>query len=282
VSELLRKRGHKMSAEVTLITKFGIDPLMSKRIFLDEQGALQSDGSQCLMIQGEAERVLAGTPGKLAEIISQCPSHSAISLGVLKDGLPSSISITVPRNLKDNPGAITRSRDYIDYRPGVPGWVLIDFDTKGLPTEIAARIEQAGGMWDALLGVASGLSRAARVSRASTSSGLFRSDTGTPVSGSNGTHHYLLLQDGSNPVTSPPGRCLACGDREYGYDPLAPYGVEPTGHAWLHSRCWEAWHAARKREAAAALKAMGVDRHNGMKGGPGHGESAATTGMRTW
>jgi hypothetical protein len=85
-----------------------------------------------------------------------------------------------------------------------------------------------------------------------------------------------------NPVTSPPGRCLACGDREYGYDPLAPYGVEPTGHAWLHSRCWEAWHAARKREAAAALKAMGVDRRNGMKGGPGHGESAASTGMRTW
>jgi hypothetical protein len=62
-----------MSAEVTLITKFGIDPLMSKRIFLDEQGALQSDGSQCLMIQGEAERVLAGTPGKLAEIIFSMP-----------------------------------------------------------------------------------------------------------------------------------------------------------------------------------------------------------------
>jgi hypothetical protein len=188
----------KALAEVTLVRKCGIDPLMSKRIFLDEQGALQSDGSQCLMIQGKAERVAAGTPGKLAEIISQCPSHSAISLGVLKDGLPSSLSITVPRNLKDNPGAITRSRDYIDYRPGVPGWVLIDFDTKGLPTEIAARIEQAGGMWNALLRVASGLSRAARVSRASTSSGLFRSDTGTPVPGSNGTHHYLLLQDGSD------------------------------------------------------------------------------------
>ena len=74
------------------------------------------------------------------------------------------------------------------------------------------------------------------------------------------------------PARSAPGRCVACGDREYGYDPLLPYGVEPTGHAWLHSRCWEAWHAARKREAAAALKAMGVDRRNGMKGGPGHGE----------
>ena len=28
---------------------------------------------------------------------------------------------------------------------------------------------------------------------------------------------------------------LPVGDREYGYDPLVPYGVEPAGHAWLHS-----------------------------------------------
>jgi hypothetical protein len=78
-----------------------------------------------------------------------------------------------------------------------------------------------------------------------------------------------------NPITSPPGRCLACGDREYGYDPLLAYGVEPTGHAWLHSRCWEAWHAARKSEAAAALKVMRVGKadRNGMKGGPGQGGS---------
>jgi hypothetical protein len=59
-----------------------------------------------------------------------------------------------------------------------------------------------------------------------------------------------------NPARSPPGRCLGCGDHEHGHDPLLPYGVEPTGYAWLHSRCWQAWHAARKREAVAALKAM--------------------------
>jgi hypothetical protein len=79
----------------------------------------------------------------------------------------------------------------------------------------------------------------------------------------------MAAQMGNSPMNEQ-GRI--CGDREYGYDPLLPYGVEPTGHAWLHSRCWEAWHAARKGEAAAALKAMGVDRRNGMKGGPGHGE----------
>jgi hypothetical protein len=73
-----------------------------------------------------------------------------------------------------------------------------------------------------------------------------------------------------NPARSAPGLCLACGDREYGYDPLVPYGVEPTGHAWLHSRCWEAWHAARKGEAVAALRAMGIGKtdSDGMKGGP--------------
>jgi hypothetical protein len=61
-----------------------------------------------------------------------------------------------------------------------------------------------------------------------------------------------------NPVASIAGCCLGCGGGHHAHDPLLPYGIEPTGHAWLHSRCWEAWHAARKREAAAALKAMGV------------------------
>jgi hypothetical protein len=61
-----------------------------------------------------------------------------------------------------------------------------------------------------------------------------------------------------NPERSPPGRCLDCGGRDYAHDPLLPYGVEPTGHAWLHSRCWPAWYEARKAKAVAALKAMGI------------------------
>ena len=49
-----------------------------------------------------------------------------------------------------------------------------------------------------------------------------------------------------NPERSPAGRCLGCGDREHAHDPLLPYGTEPNGHVWLHSRCWPAWYAARK------------------------------------
>ena len=50
-----------------------------------------------------------------------------------------------------------------------------------MPTEVAARIEAMGGVWSALTTVAPGLKGAARVSRASTSSGLFREDTGEQI-----------------------------------------------------------------------------------------------------
>jgi len=61
-----------------------------------------------------------------------------------------------------------------------------------------------------------------------------------------------------NPVCSPPGRCLGCGAGEHAHDPLLPFGTEPTGHAWLHSRCWPAWYAGRKTEAVAAFSSMGI------------------------
>lgn len=61
-----------------------------------------------------------------------------------------------------------------------------------------------------------------------------------------------------NPVRSPPGRCLACGEAEHGQDPLLPFGIESAGHAWLHPRCWHAWHAGRRGEAIATLSTFGI------------------------
>ena len=61
-----------------------------------------------------------------------------------------------------------------------------------------------------------------------------------------------------NPVRSPPGRCVGCGGSERSHDKLLPFGAEQTGDAWLHSRCWPAWLAARKAAAVAALAAMGI------------------------
>lgn len=61
-----------------------------------------------------------------------------------------------------------------------------------------------------------------------------------------------------NPMRSRAGRCLGCGGGEHAHDALLPFGSEPTGHAWLHSRCWDAWHASRKAEAVAALATFGI------------------------
>jgi hypothetical protein len=64
-----------------------------------------------------------------------------------------------------------------------------------------------------------------------------------------------------NPVNSPPGRCLGCGGVDRSRDPLLPFGVESTGHAWLHSRCWPAWYADRKAQAIAGLATRGIVRN---------------------
>ena len=57
---------------------------------------------------------------------------------------------------------------------------------------------------------------------------------------------------------SPPGRCRACGGGDHVDEVLVPFGPEPTGHVWLHSRCLPAWHAGRTAEAVAALFELGI------------------------
>ena len=130
-----------MKPEITLIKKSGPNPVMSKRIFLDEQGKVCSDGSQCLMAQGTATRATAETAAELAEHIMACGPDQAIVLGALRADLPSPAQITTSAKSKDNSGAITRSRDFIDYCPGAPAWTLIDFDTKDMPANVATSIE---------------------------------------------------------------------------------------------------------------------------------------------
>jgi hypothetical protein len=61
-----------------------------------------------------------------------------------------------------------------------------------------------------------------------------------------------------NFVCSPQGRFFACGGDDHTHEPLLPFGIEPPGHVWVHSRCWPAWHADRKAKAISALLLMGI------------------------
>jgi hypothetical protein len=184
--------------QITLVDKRDTPALMSKHISLTNDGKLHSDGSKCLMVTGAAARAFARTASDMAGIVASCRSDQAIALGALRKDLSDPVQVTTKDRLDQNPGAIARAQGFIDYRPGIPAWALIDFDTKGMTREVSDRIDAAGGIWNALLTVAPELANAARVSRASTSAGLFRTDTAEPIPGSNGMHHYVLVRDGGD------------------------------------------------------------------------------------
>jgi hypothetical protein len=187
------------TVEITAFTKAG--GLLTKRISLAPDGTLRSDGSVCIMVSGSAKRKRFDDLAAFADHIVTMASHEAIALGALRDDLPDQAQITTKRGLNGTefrPDLIARTADNIIYRPDRPALVLIDIDTKGMPAHVRRKIEDIGGCWPALVSVLPELAKAGRVERASTSAGLFRTDTGEALSGSNGRHIYVMLEDGSD------------------------------------------------------------------------------------
>ena len=90
--------------------------------------------------------------------------------------------------------------------------------------------------------------------------GIIEFDGGLPRAEAEARPYACCVVDwlNHNPELSPTAQCLGCGGRNHVNDPLLPYGAEPPGHAWLHSRCWPAWYEARKVKAVSALTAMGI------------------------
>jgi hypothetical protein len=184
--------------EATVITK-AKGPL-TKRIWLDPEGSLHSDSSCCVMTYGAAKRWRGDGVQDLANVIAGLKSSNALTLGSLAPSLPEKVRITTARRLNGaaKPDLVTRTIGNFEFRPGMPGLALVDFDTKGMPAEVAARIAAAGGFWSALCSVLPTLTHVARVERASTSAGLYRADTGESLLGSIGAHVYLVTSDGAD------------------------------------------------------------------------------------
>ena len=67
-----------------------------------------------------------------------------------------------------------------------------------MPPAVAARIDELGGFWPALLTVLPELKDVARVMRRSTSAGLSRTDTGEQLPGSGRPAVYVMVQDGAD------------------------------------------------------------------------------------
>ena len=187
--------------EITRLTKAG-GPL-TKLIRLSDDGRINSDGSACVMSVGVAERAAIASVHALADLIGNLQPQDAIALGTLRHDLPERVQIVTKRRLDEmngstGPDVIARTADHIRYRPGAPAFMLLDYDTKGMPPAVADRINAAGGFWPALLNVLPELAHTARVTRRSTSAGLFREDTGEAIPGSNGVHVFVAIKDGAD------------------------------------------------------------------------------------
>jgi len=57
---------------------------------------------------------------------------------------------------------------------------------------------------------------------------------------------------------SDPNRCAWCGNFDKEGHTIVPFGIDGTGHTWLHPECQQDWHQQRLTEAVAALTDLGI------------------------
>jgi hypothetical protein len=184
--------------EITIFRKK--NGVLSKRISLGKDGKIESDGSECRMAEGTGRRIKLDGVGSLAEFIDQMSSQEALALGRLRTDLPEQVRVVTKGALHDKtPGdVIARTTDYLHFAAGAPAYMLLDFDRKGQPAEVTAKLKEAGSFWSAVIQVVPGLANAARVERHSTSAGLYRRDTQEWLRGSAGEHVYVAVKDGTD------------------------------------------------------------------------------------
>jgi hypothetical protein len=193
--------GHAMNdhtSEITGFIKSG-GPL-TKLISLAADGSINNDSSACVMSSGEARRIPITDVKQLTELIGKLKPNEAIALGALRYGLSDKVAVVTKNKLNGgaHPDLIARTVTDIVYRPGQTAFALLDYDTKGMPPEVAAEMHRHGGFWQALIFVMPALRGVAHVTRRSTSAGLSRSDTGENLPGSDGLHIYIAVQDGAD------------------------------------------------------------------------------------
>ena len=135
------------AAEIVLFSKK--DGALTKQITLDAHGQPLSDGNACRMRSGSAQRVRVTFLEQVARLIIGLDQRQAIALGGLREDLPDECQVTTDRALKNvngtpRPNLIARTRKYI-YFTSRPGFVLIDFDQKGMsPRSSSASPTSAG------------------------------------------------------------------------------------------------------------------------------------------
>ena len=138
---------------------------------------------------GTAHVVDAPTAASLAGILANPDPNEVLCLGRPKGGIATAHVVT---QSKVSEGKIARSLEYFEYPEG-SGWLLLDFDLKGMPETVSARIEHFGGGLAALEELWPELRQTARVFKPSSSAGVYI-DGQDPLKAT-GFHLFVLVKD---------------------------------------------------------------------------------------
>ena len=147
-----------MPPRITIMRSLG--PLLTKSISLDSNGRPVSDGSACRMQAGTAVTTLAPDAATLAWKIDTLSCAEAVVLGSIKGAALGQIINVVTMDAlakldaSQRNGTTARARDYMEFAPGEPAWMLLDYDAKGAPAPVTSALVVAGGVFPALLTVA--------------------------------------------------------------------------------------------------------------------------------
>jgi hypothetical protein len=198
-AEIMERPAARAPITISVFRKDGGS--LSKSIALGEEGRPVSDGGGCRMSTGRVQTVRLHSIQELADLIGKLDEADAIALGAVRDdALDNEDCARVVRHadLPDDPGrgTIARTLDYIGFRAGQPGLMLLDYDTKGLPEAVAERI-RAEGLEAVLAEVVPEIATTARLWRPSTSSGLCNSETGETFDKAGG-HLFLAVTDAAD------------------------------------------------------------------------------------
>lgn len=187
----------------TLFLKAVADGIATKTIKLGSDGKPNSDASACGLTRGDAKLVDLNL-SDLANVLNNCEAETAIAVGALtalaqsRANSKGYVPVVTKRQLSSNPNAIARSRDFLEFVPGQSAAMVLDYDQKGMPQSVRDIIKTHGDFWKTMIATFPMLEKVARVERASTSSGLYRTDTGEVFPDSGGCHVYLEAQDGAD------------------------------------------------------------------------------------
>lgn len=176
-----------------LLTKITSDTPISKRFSLDGEGMLVK-GKGGNMRSGYAEALQITDLAELKTVIRGLNVTQALTFGVPKGSIAGTkLRVLTKGDVKGEPGAIARSREFFEYPAERPGILLLDYD----PPKHLAEAPEPFELRDMLIKMAPALAQCDMLISASASSFIYKDD-GTELNGLRGMHIFVRVANASD------------------------------------------------------------------------------------